>query len=163
MFNSSDQNAFFERLNLKLWDLRESSPDPVRSFKGPQIHGDAIDFSYGQMLTGSCTLLNGIQIWDVGTGKMIQNLHLANVLSSLEGEYYTCVKYYDSANDSLILAAGRGRCAMDVIDSKDMKILGSVRMKKFVTALDCADYVAFGGHEPVLKIVELPYQYNNFM
>lgn len=115
------------------------------------------------MLTGSCTLINGLNIWDITTGKVIQSVHLANVLSSLEGEYYSCVKYFkNNSSGNIILAAGRGRCALDVIDVNEMKILRSVRMKKHVKTFDSLDYVAMGGLESILKIVELPYIANNY-
>lgn len=131
---------------------------PIKNFNGPQIHGDAIDFNDQDMLTGSCTLINGINIWDINTGKIIERVHLANALSCLEGEYYSCLKYYkNDLSGKLILAAGRGRCALDVININNSKIVGSIRMKKFVKTFDSVYHVAMGGHESILKVLELPY------
>lgn len=141
-----------------MWDIRDVVTKPIRNFNGPQIHGDAIDFHDQEMLTGSSTLLNGLSIWDITSGRLIQNINLANVLSSLEGEYYSCVKYYkNNPSGNIILACGRGRCALDVIDVNEMKILGSVRMKKHVETFDSLDYVAMGGRESILKVLELSY------
>lgn len=38
--------------SVKIWDIRQSNP--VRSFNGPLVCGDAIDLSTGFLLTGAC-------------------------------------------------------------------------------------------------------------
>jgi COMPASS component SWD3 len=57
---------------VHIWDVREGRS--VRHIVGPHISGDAIDFQDGQILTGSENTVNPLQLWDLGTAQLIQNL-----------------------------------------------------------------------------------------
>lgn len=111
------------------------------------------------MITGSWIQEESIKLWDINTGRMIESVNPINVINSIEGEFYYCTKFYktDPAGNT-ILAGGSGRCALDVIDIKSMKIIGSHRMSKIVLALDSSDNVVFGGLDAVMKIVEVFYR-----
>jgi COMPASS component SWD3 len=55
--------------NVKVWDLR--SPQFVGLFYGPHICGDAIDINpNGEILTGSYSKNNQVQLWDMKTLKV---------------------------------------------------------------------------------------------
>eukprot|EP01017_Pseudomicrothorax_dubius_P028162 TRINITY_DN3327_c0_g1_i1.p1 TRINITY_DN3327_c0_g1~~TRINITY_DN3327_c0_g1_i1.p1 ORF type:complete len:383 (-),score=65.79 TRINITY_DN3327_c0_g1_i1:132-1280(-) len=55
-----------------VWDLREKSP--IDSIYGPLICGDGIDICDDQILTSSWTDANQLQLYDLGTRKLIQTI-----------------------------------------------------------------------------------------
>eukprot|EP01017_Pseudomicrothorax_dubius_P006409 TRINITY_DN1181_c0_g2_i6.p1 TRINITY_DN1181_c0_g2~~TRINITY_DN1181_c0_g2_i6.p1 ORF type:complete len:310 (+),score=31.24 TRINITY_DN1181_c0_g2_i6:356-1285(+) len=57
---------------IRVWDIRESTS--VRAIYGPTISGDSLDYSQGTILTGSYRNKDQLQLWDFGTGKVIQNI-----------------------------------------------------------------------------------------
>lgn len=54
---------------LHIWDLRQAMS--VRTIYGPHLSGDALDFQDGQVLTGSYSNKDQIQLWDFDSGKLI--------------------------------------------------------------------------------------------
>lgn len=44
---------------------------PVRSLLGPSICGDSLDLFDGFILTGSYRQENPLEVWDLGTAKLI--------------------------------------------------------------------------------------------
>lgn len=54
---------------VQIWDLRMGGP--VRSFLGPSICGDSLDLFDGFVLTGSYRQENPLEVWDLGTAKLI--------------------------------------------------------------------------------------------
>jgi hypothetical protein len=41
---------------------------------GPHVSGDAIDYQNSMILTGGHQIKDPLQLWDMGTAKLIQNL-----------------------------------------------------------------------------------------
>jgi len=58
--------------NVKLWDVRTGTA--VRSIYGPYICGDALDIHDGYVLTGSWRADKSLQMWDVGTAELVDDL-----------------------------------------------------------------------------------------
>lgn len=54
---------------VQIWDLRMGGP--VRSLLGPSICGDSLDLFDGFILTGSYRQENPLEVWDLGTAKLI--------------------------------------------------------------------------------------------
>lgn len=48
--------------NVIFWDLREKKS--IRSFLGPKICGDAIDYKNGKILTGANRAKSQLEVWD---------------------------------------------------------------------------------------------------
>jgi COMPASS component SWD3 len=57
---------------IHIWDIRQAAS--VRSIYGPHLSGDALDFQNGQILTGSYSSKDQIQLWDFDSGKLIETL-----------------------------------------------------------------------------------------
>lgn len=111
------------------------------------------------MITGAWVEEESIKLWDMNTGRMLKSVNPINVVNSIEGEFYYCTKFHNTdPTGNIILAVGSGRCALDVIDMENMKIIGSHRMGKIVLTLDNSDNVVFGGLDSVMKIVEVSYR-----
>merc|ERR1719253_1061762 len=57
---------------VQFWDVREGNA--VRSILGPYVCGDSLDISQDgeTILTGASRPKNPIQLWDFGTGKLLE-------------------------------------------------------------------------------------------
>jgi COMPASS component SWD3 len=61
---------------VQMWDVRAGHS--VRSIYGPHICGDALDVNaQGHILTGSCRPDKALQLWDMGTGKLMKDIFWA--------------------------------------------------------------------------------------
>ncbi len=58
--------------NVKIWDVR--SGQAVRSIYGPYICGDSLDLQDTYVLTGSWRAEKQVQMWDLGTGELVEEL-----------------------------------------------------------------------------------------
>ncbi|KAJ4456028.1 putative F-box and WD-40 domain protein 7 [Paratrimastix pyriformis] len=59
-------------MTLQVWDLRVDHS--VRSIYGPHICGDALDIHEDQILTGSWRTQDALQLWDFGSGRLLENI-----------------------------------------------------------------------------------------
>lgn len=59
-----------------MWDLRSSQT--IRKFGGPVISGDSIDVNKSNLITGSFRQDKPIDLWDIGSGKIIQSSNWGN-------------------------------------------------------------------------------------
>lgn len=57
---------------IHIWDIRTA--EAVRSIYGPHIAGDALDYQKNVILSGSHNAKDQIQLWDFGTGKLIESV-----------------------------------------------------------------------------------------
>ncbi|KXZ46999.1 hypothetical protein GPECTOR_39g493 [Gonium pectorale] len=120
-----------------VWDLRVHRA--VRSISGPHICGDAIDVQPGSgiVLTGSWRHANPLQLWDLGSGRLLTNLPW------WQPEPNGCLPYAarfgPGACSSMIIAGGSGPKPMvRVYKMKalgDVDLLYTVRLQRPVNAL----------------------------
>ena len=127
-FNPDDDNVVVSGgwdNTVQVWDLRVEHS--VRSFYGPHICGDAVDIHNNTVLTGSWRPENQVELWDLGSGKLIENVPWHQ--SSIHGEH--CAIYaaqfskYDNAR--FIGAGGSGANETKIFDRKRKnKCIGTV-------------------------------------
>ncbi|XP_022245206.1 WD repeat-containing protein pop2-like isoform X2 [Limulus polyphemus] len=137
--------------SVKVWDLR-TEKGLVRNIYGPHICGDALDIEgETNLLTGSWVAENALQLWDLGSGKLISNVPYRS--DRTKGEYLYCAKFTEG---SLAIAGGSGSCSGQIISLKNMEVLGEVKLSKAVHALDVKHKkVIMGSMEPRLKLLTL--------
>lgn len=46
----------------------------IRSIYGPHLVGDTLDSKGNELLTGSQSSKDQLQVWDIGSGQLIQSL-----------------------------------------------------------------------------------------
>ncbi|XP_022245207.1 uncharacterized protein LOC106462298 isoform X3 [Limulus polyphemus] len=103
------------------------------------------------LLTGSWVAENALQLWDLGSGKLISNVPYRS--DRTKGEYLYCAKFTEG---SLAIAGGSGSCSGQIISLKNMEVLGEVKLSKAVHALDVKHKkVIMGSMEPRLKLLTL--------
>jgi hypothetical protein len=117
----------------QVWDVRAGTS--VRSIYGPHICGDALDVNaQGHILTGSWRPEKALQLWDLGTGKLLRDLPWTSGLggaasASAGGENAMLYSAQFSADGSLIAAGGTGTKDARVFDVKsNYALLGRVRL-----------------------------------
>ncbi|KAL3876899.1 hypothetical protein ACJMK2_034680 [Sinanodonta woodiana] len=114
--------------HLKIWDAR-SNDGVKRTIWGPHICGDALDLRDYDILTGSWTGKDALQIWDYTEGKVKKNVNFP----SESGPMLYCCQFCD--NDTVI-AGGSGTNSAKAINTKTNQVLGEVKFEKPIHAMD---------------------------
>ena len=122
--------------NLKIWDCR--SPTGVkRIVSGPHLCGDGLDMRGNQILTASWRSRDGLQTWDLDSGKLIETYPLDLTRSQSEhentGEFLYCARFF---KDGALLAGGSGTNSVQVVDVLSKQVIGEIPMEASVQALD---------------------------
>jgi WD40 repeat protein len=117
---------------VQIWDSRVEMA--VRSFYGPHICGNAVDVKDGMVLTGSWRQEHQLQLWDFGTGKLIEEIQWGP--KSKQDCMLYCAKFSKSGN--LIAAGGSGLNEAKIFDrSNKYATVGTVAgLSRGVYSLD---------------------------
>ena len=117
---------------VQIWDSRVEMA--VRSFYGPHICGNAVDVKDGMVLTGSWRQEHQLQLWDFGTGKLIEEIQWGP--KSKQDCMLYCAKFSKSGN--LIAAGGSGLNEAKIFDrSNKYAAVGTVAgLSRGVYSLD---------------------------
>eukprot|EP00397_Hematodinium_sp_SG-2012_P039480 GEMP01043108.1.p1 GENE.GEMP01043108.1~~GEMP01043108.1.p1 ORF type:complete len:340 (+),score=59.31 GEMP01043108.1:121-1140(+) len=145
---------------VQIWDLRKGYS--IRSIFGVYICGDSVDVSSDgrQMLTGSWRVEDSLQLWDVSTGKLIENIpwrppgHFSGSQSMLFSTMFS-----KDANNSLIAAGGTQENEAKVFNRKTGEVVAAVQTPKPVFSVDLSydcKSVAVGAADGCLRILNIP-------
>lgn len=103
---------------VQIWDTRAGYS--VRSIFGPHICGDALEVHRNgkEILTGSWRPDNALEVWDIGTGKMIRELEFQKQAPKgmKRPEMLYTVSY--SPEHDLVAAGGSGTNEAKILDLK---------------------------------------------
>jgi len=103
-----------------LWDIRmEPEKAAVRTIKGPKVCGDGLDIQGDTLLTASFSTEDALQMWDLGSGNLIQSIRYRE--NDNEAEYLYSCRYVDS---NRVVAGGSGSRDAKIINSKTGVIEG---------------------------------------
>ncbi|XP_008211587.1 uncharacterized WD repeat-containing protein all2124-like [Nasonia vitripennis] len=140
---------------LKIWDTRVGDGS-IRSMHGPHICGDAIDLQDTNILTGSWTVKDSLQIWDFSSAKLIETVNPTNREASLSGEFLYSARYFDGdPYGDHVLVAGSGTGNVEVINLKEKSIVARFMANKAVVAIDSyKSSIVYGGMDPVISIAD---------
>ena len=58
--------------NVIFWDISENRS--IRSFIGPKIVGDAVDYKNGQVITGVNRARGQLELWDFKQAELIKSI-----------------------------------------------------------------------------------------
>eukprot|EP00697_Spironema_sp_BW2_P016156 gnl/Spiro4/7282_TR3808_c0_g1_i1.p1 gnl/Spiro4/7282_TR3808_c0_g1~~gnl/Spiro4/7282_TR3808_c0_g1_i1.p1 ORF type:complete len:415 (+),score=48.95 gnl/Spiro4/7282_TR3808_c0_g1_i1:84-1328(+) len=141
---------------IQIWDLRAAIP--VRSIYGPHICGDSLDIANDTILTGSWTPRNQLQLWDFGTGNLIDNVPFQSGVIT-ERCYLYAAQFSKRGNGDMIVAGGSGANECRVIDTQSKQVLGNVTgLLKGVYGVDFSQddsKLAVGGAECSLRLYNI--------
>ncbi|KAF5273848.1 hypothetical protein FQA39_LY00963 [Lamprigera yunnana] len=136
----------------KVWDLRISK-GCIRNFHGPYMCGSAIDAHNSEVLTGSLQWKNGIQLWDLPSGKEIKSISSLNRSKSVNGDFIHTLQYLMQDLYQSVLTGGRNPY-VEIINIDEQRTIFRFPVHKSILALDtCTDYLSYGGYENCLRVV----------
>ncbi|KAK3751366.1 hypothetical protein QZH41_009310 [Actinostola sp. cb2023] len=153
-FHPFDDNVFltggWDRC-LKIWDVRVDQV--VRSIPGPYICGDGIDICDDDVLTASWLHHNALQVWDYGSGALIENIPFP---SGERGAFLYVGRYISS---DVVAAGGSGTNDVKIISRRTHEVIDSTDEEgKPIQALDVSHgskLLALGGTGTHVKLVSL--------
>lgn len=143
--------------NVKIWDLRTGAA--VRSIYGPYICGDALDIHDGYVLTGSWRGDKQLQMWDVGTSELVDDLSWNKELPSANPCQLYCAQFLKTEGD-LIVAGGSGYNEVKVFDGNNnfwpcAQIRDLSRACFTVDFSNQGDMFAMGGGDGVVRVFNI--------
>ncbi|XP_065838111.1 uncharacterized protein [Oscarella lobularis] len=104
---------------IKVWDVRDGNV--IASLPGPYICGDAIDIQGNDILTGSWKAKDALQIWDMGTTKVVESLLLPDVTAT---QFFYCARFCDGSR--AVAAGGSGTNALHVLRRLSHEEIGTI-------------------------------------
>lgn len=141
---------------VQIWDLR--ADNAVRSIFGPHICGDAVDVVGGTIVTGSWRPDNPLQLWDFGSGALIENVSWGHGLND-EPCFLYAAQFSKEGNGELIAAGGSGSNEAKVFDRASGKAIGTVSgMTKGVYTVDFSpdsSMLAVAGGDASVRLLEI--------
>ncbi|XP_056419711.1 uncharacterized protein LOC130361129 [Hyla sarda] len=139
--------------SIKVWDKRMKK-EARSMISGPHICGPGIDIRNNEILSGSWVSRNALQLWDLRSSSLIQDVPFPAPV--LQGEFLYAARF---CTDQVVLAGGSGTCSARAINLKTQEVLGEVSLcGKAVQTVDAApggQVVAVGGVGGNLHIAEL--------
>jgi COMPASS component SWD3 len=119
-----------------IWDIRTKRP--VRTFAGPLICADGIDIFEEVVLTGSWRESDQVQMWDLGTGKLISTVKWEGGIKVSNDPCFVYANQFSKVDGSLILAGGSNSNEVRIFDRNKLDSLVCViyDMSREVTTVD---------------------------
>mmetsp|Transcript_20735 Transcript_20735/g.73222 ORF Transcript_20735/g.73222 Transcript_20735/m.73222 type:complete len:289 (-) Transcript_20735:248-1114(-) len=159
-FNPRDPNMMLSAgwdNTVQVWDVRAGHA--VRCIFGPFVAGEGLDLDGDTVLTGSHRVEHPLEMWDLGTGKLLERVEWNQ--SALRGE--TCMLYTAKfSNDpgmSLIGAGGTTANQAKVFDRKHgNKIVGTIAgLSRGVFSMDFrgSQEVAVAGGDAAVRVFSI--------
>ncbi|KAJ7327302.1 hypothetical protein JRQ81_017061 [Phrynocephalus forsythii] len=109
--------------SVKVWDKRV--PKGARSvIGGPHICGPGIDVKGDLVLTGSWVPRNALQLWDLRTSRLWQNLPFPG--SRTQGEFLYSAQF---CAEDMVLAGGSGTCGATILHTGTGQTVGEIPLK----------------------------------
>ncbi|KAK5644744.1 hypothetical protein RI129_006044 [Pyrocoelia pectoralis] len=97
---------------------------------------------------------NSLKIWNMTTGKFIECVSPLNRSVAVNGEFTYATKFHDGNLSSNTVIMGGRNPKLEVLDITEKRVLCGFPVMKSVLAIDSKDrYIAYGGLEPLLRIV----------
>ncbi|XP_063771076.1 uncharacterized protein LOC134908833 isoform X1 [Pseudophryne corroboree] len=119
--------------SIKVWDKRMAK-EARHVINGPHICGPGIDIRNNHILTASWVAQNALQLWELRTRSLIQDVPFP--ASVLHGEFLYAARF---CADDVVLAGGSGTCSALAINVNTQEILGEVSLSnKTVQTVDAA-------------------------
>jgi len=141
-----------------VWDVRDKTP--VRSMYGPLICGDAIDIFEEVILTASWTQTNQLQMWELGTGKLITTVKWEDGYRPSADPTLLYSGQFSKNDGSLILAGGSNSYEARVFDRNnlDKNVCVIYDMSREIDAVDFSnkgDKFAIAGGDGYVRLFSM--------
>jgi len=147
--------------SVYIWDLRSGHAE--RNIFGPQIAGDSVSVKGQQILTGAHRIQDPLELWDLGSGGLIEKVPWFNSASSQNPCKLYAAQLSPSISQERLIAAGgcggENATAARVFDQKKQNVrVGVVDVSNGVTSLDfdpSGRKLAFGSADGTIVVVRI--------
>lgn len=102
---------------VQVWDIRQASGS-VRKICGPSISSDSLDLKENVLLSGNYQNSNIVQLYDFGTGQLIQTLDIDEPQNS--NSYCFAAGFAHKSDKDLIAVALSGSNKVKLLKDKKM-------------------------------------------
>jgi len=141
---------------VQFYDLK--SQTITNSIYGPHICGDALDFKDHQLLTGSWSTTNQLQIWDIRTFKLLKNIDWDTDAKS-EATYCYASQFCKGKNSSIFGVGCSNKNMIRMFDNnnEDKPFVNS-KLNKACYAIDFSSsgkHFAYGCGDGMVRILNL--------
>lgn len=89
---------------LKVWDIRVGKP--VRSIYGLKVYGDCLDTNKDLLLCGNYRDEEQLQLYDIGSMKLIQNIQYDPRVKKYKNSYITACQFSKTTSNYIVAASG---------------------------------------------------------
>ncbi|KAK2169408.1 hypothetical protein LSH36_10g07056 [Paralvinella palmiformis] len=147
--------------HLKIWDSRRKD-GVIKTIHGPHVCGDSLDLKGDTILTGSWAATDGLQLWDFGSGQLIETFNLDHAVEHLEypgdkqkGDFFYSAQF---GGDDFIFAGGSGITDVLVINIHTSQVVSEVHFGTTIQAIDSTEnghIFAAGGIGGELKMAKM--------
>jgi FOG: WD40 repeat len=140
---------------VKVWDIRAGKV--VKSIFGVKVYGDCLDIKDNVILMGNYREEDQLQIWDLGTKKLIQNIAWDPRYKVAKGAFLTAAQFSKSSS-KYILAAAAKLNEIRLFDRNDNNKLCYIEMtRENVYSVDfsntCDDFIHGGDGTSLVQSV----------
>lgn len=141
---------------VQFYDVRAGTI--VNSLYGPHLCGDALDTKGDYMLTGSWSLENQIQIWDIRTLKLVETVSWGDINGST---YIYGAQFNKTYKNNMIAAGGSNYNTLVMFDNSvepRVPLACSKQMSKACYSVDFSysgNMIAYGGGDGIVKILNI--------
>eukprot|EP00112_Aurelia_sp_Birch-Aquarium-sp1_P010095 Seg2174.2 transcript_id=Seg2174.2/GoldUCD/mRNA.D3Y31 product="Vegetative incompatibility protein HET-E-1" protein_id=Seg2174.2/GoldUCD/D3Y31 len=139
---------------VKIWDIRTDGV--VRTIRGPFVCGDGLDVLGDEILTGSWLANNALQVWDYGSGKIIEEIPFP--VTDHQGQFLYCARFW---NSQTIVAGGSGSNDVKIIERLSKEVIDTLSGENHcVQAMDIsqkAQKIIMGTSANILKSATFNY------
>jgi len=130
---------------VQVWDIRVGTGS-VSKICGPSISSDSLDIKNGILLAGNYTNSNIAQLYDFGSGKLIETLDIGE--SSNSNSYCFTASFAHRSAFNLLAVGLSGTNKVKII--KDSKLVGEMKFQATPLSLDFyrfnnKDFLVVGG------------------
>lgn len=107
------------------------------------------------LLTGSWRASKSMDLWDTSSGQLLENLVPSNRASSLDAEFYECVRFFNGGKDgSVILCGGSGTGRFEVYNLVERRMDFAVIVHDTVKTIDSTlSSIVCAGMDGVCRVV----------
>ena len=142
---------------MRIWDVRVGTGS-VRKICGPSVSSDSLDYKNGVLLAGNYQNNNIAQLYDYGTGNLIETLDINEPHNS--SSYCFAASYAQKSEHNIIAIGLTGSNKVKLL--KDNKLVCEMKLQAAPLTLDFyqrnnKDFLVVGGIEGTIYCIKLDF------
>ena len=153
-----DKNVFFSGgwdNTVQIWDVRAKGGSQ-RSITGPTVSSDSLDYKNGVILAGNYQNNDIVQLYDFGSGKLIENVDIGEPHNS--SSYCFTATFAQKSEYDLMAVGLTGSNSVKIL--RDRKLVSTVKLQAAPLSMDFyrfnnKDFLIVGGLEGTIYVLRV--------